>query len=150
LTLAELAGLEWDEVDLKAGRLTVSKPQARLAPLTPPLAQELESREPQARETVAVATTGSGSALTVDDLAGLIAAAAHDAGMEEAESVDAETLRYTYIAFLVRQGARLSELERVAGPIPPASFLRYRSLSPRGPGVPVSTLERIFPAFRTT
>ena len=149
LTLAELAGLKWNAVDLEARQLTLLTPRPRLAALTPPLAQELESREPERRDSVAVATSASGGALTVDDLAGLIAAAAHDSGIDEAEEVDAETLRYTYIAFLIRQGARLSELEHVAGPIPPASFLRYRSLSPRGPGLPVSTLERVFPAFRT-
>jgi len=146
LTLAELATLTWENVDLKDDRLNL--PQD-VRPLTPPLAQELQKRAPgRAGETVAA--TRAGAALSLADLAGLIAAAAHDAGLEQAETIGDDTLRDTYVSFLVRQGARLSELEQAVGAMAPAAFLHYRGLSPRGPGVPLTAIDRVFPPFRAT
>ena len=147
LTLAELATLTWDSVELEAG--CVKLPQGD-RPLTAPLAQELQARAPGRAGTETVAATRAGTALSIADLAGLVAAAAHDAGLERAETIDDDTLRHTYLSFLVRQGARLSELEQVVGTVPPASFLQYRGLSPRGPGVPLTAIDRVFPGFSVT
>ena len=125
LTLADLATLRWADIDVRANLITLG--EDRIHALIAPLADLLSEGSARAAATDYVASK-RGATLSTDDLAGLIAAAAHDAGLEDAESVDAETLRHTYISFLVRQGARLSELERVVGPLPPASFLQYRNL----------------------
>jgi hypothetical protein len=93
--------------------------------------------------------TPTGSRLSVVDLEGLIAAAAHDAGLAEADTVDADTLRHTYISFLVREGLRLSELDRFVGPVAPALFLRYRNLSPSTRAFSASAVNPVFPAFRS-
>ena len=76
-----------------------------------------------------------------------MAAAAHDAGVPDAHDVDADVMRHTYISFLVRQGLRLSELEKAVGPVPPALFLHYRTLSPEGPGRSLDGVNCVFPAF---
>ena len=143
LTLDELASLKWSDVDTRSNLLTL--PDDRVHALIPPFADLLREAAGTLKE--GYVASKRGTMLSTDDLAGLLAAAAHDAGLEQAESVDADMMRHTYISFLVRQGARLSELERVVGPLPPASFLHYRKLSPRGPGVHLSALNIVFPAF---
>jgi hypothetical protein len=85
--------------------------------------------------------------LSPADLKGLLAAAAHDAGLHDAEAIDSGVLRHTYVSFLVRQGPRLSDLEHLAGPVPPALFLYYRSLTPPGSDVALAAINRVFPAF---
>jgi integrase len=147
LTLGELAALKWEDADFEA-RL-VKLPGERIQPLTGPLAHELQERASGHRGRGTIVATTAGAALSVDDLAGLVAAAAHDAGIEQAEIIDADTVRHTYVSYLVRQGARLSELEYAVGPLEAASFLHYRNLSPRGPGVPLTAVNLVFPAFRS-
>ena len=148
LTLDELALLKWNDVDLEGQRVTIVDPAHRVQPITEPFVEELKSKGQRRGDTDAVAATRTGQPYSVDDLAGLIAAAAHDAGITQSQMVSAETVRHTYISFLVKQGARLSELELVVGPVAPASFLYYRNLS-QGAGVPFTALNRVFPAFRS-
>jgi polysaccharide biosynthesis transport protein len=150
LTLQELAILRWSDVDLAASCIRCSPDTGREpVSITPVFARELTARKPREAAHELVAITRDGRVLTPVDLAGLVAAAAHDAGLDEADAIDADTLRHTYVSFLVREGARLSELERIVGPVPPALFLHYRYLSPPGRGVPVAAVNRAFPAFRS-
>jgi integrase len=145
LTLDELTALSWRDVDLQTGHVRV--PDGRLQLLAPPLTQELQDRASGQPPTAAVAATSTDAPLSTSDLAGLIAAAAHDSGIDQAGYVDADALRHTYVCFLVRQGVRLSELDRIVGPLPPASFLFYRAVAPRGAAIPVAAVNRSFPAF---
>jgi succinoglycan biosynthesis transport protein ExoP len=148
LTLDELAGLKWNDVDLDGQRVTIVQPARRVQPITEPFAEQLKAKWQRRGDADIVAATGTGRAYSVDDLEGLIAAAAHDAGITQSQTISAETVRHTYISFLVKQGARLSELELVVGPVAPASFLHYRNLS-HGAGVPFTELDRVFPTFRS-
>jgi succinoglycan biosynthesis transport protein ExoP len=146
VTLDELAHLRWRDVDLDERTLQFHEPertQALLQPFRDALLERLSSAAADAH----VATSSRGIELGVADLAGLVAAAAHDAGLEQAEEVDAQVLRHTYISFLVKQGLRLSELEKAVGLVPAASFLQYRTVSPRGPGLPLAAIDCVFPAF---
>ncbi|MGZ5258100.1 MAG: tyrosine-type recombinase/integrase [Burkholderiales bacterium] len=149
MTLNELAALTWQDVDLER-RNVVAGPTQRLQPITAPFAQELHAKHQQRIQSDAVAASSSGQRYSVADLEGLIAAAAYDARLQQSETIDGNTVRHTYISFLVRQGVRLSELELVVGPVPPASFLYYRNLSPGGVGLPFTALDRVFPAFKST
>jgi polysaccharide biosynthesis transport protein len=146
VTFEELALLSWRDVDLDRDTLQFHEPE-RTQPLLRPLRDELHARVASADADALVATSSRGTELGVADLAGLVAAAAHDAGLEHAEEVDARVLRHTYISFLVKQGLRLSELEKAVGLVPAASFLQYRTVSPRGPGLPLEAVNCIFPAF---
>lgn len=146
LTLNELAALKWQDVDYEAACIQLPD---RMHPLTRPLSQELHARKAEADRTQPVATTRTGTALSSADLSGLIAAAAHDARIEQSGSVDGDLLRHTYISFLVREGVRLSNLEQIVGPVAPATFLHYRNLSPREARGPLNTHERVFPVFRS-
>jgi hypothetical protein len=73
-----------------------------------------------------------------------VACAAHDAGVEDAVEVTAAVLRHTYVAYLVRQGARLADIERVVGRLPPAAYTDYGRLSPPGAGVPLDRIETAY------
>ena len=81
----------------------------------------------------------------VGTLAARLGLLAGDAGLAHPQSIDAGTLRHTYIAFLVRQGARLSEIEQRIGPVPTADLLRYAPLSPAGPARPLADLRLDYP-----
>lgn len=145
LTLAELAALQWRDVDLDSACVQLAH---RVHRLIAPLYQELQSRKSEADSAQHVAITRTGTALSTADLDGLIAAAAHDARIGQSHTVDAQSLRHTYVSFLVRSGVRLSDLEHIAGPVPPASFLHYRNLAPSAASSSANAQERIFPAFR--
>jgi succinoglycan biosynthesis transport protein ExoP len=147
MTLNELAALNWSGVDLQR-RNVAAGPTQRLQPITAPFAQELEAKRQERIDSDAVAATSLGQPYSVEDLEGLIAAAAYDAGLQQSEAIDSNTVRHTYISFLVRQGVRLSELELVVGPMPPASFLYYRNLSSGGVALPLTALDRVFPTFK--
>lgn len=148
LTLDELATLQWDAVDLDAGVVHLGDSRARSFLLTAPLRQELQARRvSRSGEGRVAATSDGGTMLSLADLKGLVAAAAHDAGLNEAENIDPEVLRHTYLSFLVRQGPRLADLEHLAGAVPPALFLYYRKLTPAGSDVPLAAINRVFPAF---
>jgi integrase len=147
LTLDQLAALEWEDVDIPAACLHL-RGESRVHSLRPPLLRELQVRSSMAARTPAVASTVAGAALSSSDLAGLIAAAAHDADIDQPETIDAQTLRHTYISFLLRQGLRLSELEQLVGPVAPSLFLQYRNYLPRERRS-AAEVDAVFPAFAT-
>ena len=89
-----------------------------------------------------------GEPMTAADIDGLVACAAHDAGLMNAGEVTSETLRYTYLAYLVRQGARLAEIGELIGRIPPAAYREYGLLSPPGPGLPMEEIDPVYPVLR--
>ena len=61
--------------------------------------------------------------------------------------VTADTLRHSYIAHLVRIGARLTELERICGALSAAQLRRYASLAPSGPAKPISEIDLVYPVL---
>lgn len=53
----------------------------------------------------------------------LLCCAAIDSGLPNPELITIETLRYTYLLFLVRQGIKLADLTKIAGPLSPEQLL---------------------------
>ena len=82
------------------------------------------------------------------DLEGLVACAACDAGLANTTEINSGTLRHTYAAYLVRQGARLADIGSIIGHVAPADFRDYGRLSPPGPGLPLERIDTVFPALR--
>lgn len=58
--------------------------------------------------------------------------AAHDAAIEAPATVTVDALRHTCIAYLIREGLRFSELDRIVGAVPAAALAAYTPLSPSG------------------
>jgi uncharacterized protein involved in exopolysaccharide biosynthesis len=135
LTLEECAGLAEADFDLVAGTLRVPGPAPRLLDLDAGVRDLLVAHQPLPlwRD------------LGVDEPAARIGLIASDAGLAQPHEIDAAALRHTYIAFLVRQGGRLSQIEHLVGPMPTADLLRYARLSPAGPARPLKALRRGYP-----
>lgn len=53
----------------------------------------------------------------------LLCCAAIDSGLPNPERITVETLRYTYMLFLIRQGIKLADLTKVVGPLSPEQLL---------------------------
>ncbi len=79
----------------------------------------------------------------------LLSCLAHDAGLADPDELSPQRLRHTYLAFLVRQGARLTELEQRAGHLAPTALAEYRIFSPPGRGLPLGQIDWLYPALRT-
>jgi hypothetical protein len=88
-----------------------------------------------------------GEALSDNDLEALIACAAHDAGLTRPSEVASKTFLHTYIAYLVRKGVKLSDLDKVVGRIPPTVLAAYGVFSPPGAALSLDAIERVYPAL---
>ncbi|GAC16235.1 tyrosine-type recombinase/integrase [Aliiglaciecola lipolytica] len=86
-----------------------------------------------------------GSRLDEQQLDQMIINIAHDAGVAFAEQFSIAALRHTYLTFLVVQGARLNDLERVAGFVSPADLSLYRQVNRRGEPCDIEALNLQFP-----
>lgn len=144
LRIQEAPALRWEHVHLDARCLHVPGAQGRSLPLAPSLHRELAAAGPAAPDTP-LWSDEQGRPLGEDELRGLIACLAYDAGLHQPEQVTPEALFHTYLAYLVRQGLRLGELERVAGPIPPSVLAGYGAYSPNGPRLTLEEIDPIYP-----
>ena len=63
---------------------------------------------------------------SIEELSHLITNSAHDAALAEPEGISLEDLQHTYLTFLLEQGVKLNDLEKIAGYINPAQLSLYR------------------------
>ncbi len=143
LTLEEASRFGADNLDLDGNRLIVDGECPRDLPLAPRLKAWLMQNNASSL------ARSSETELDLDEVAGLIACAVADAGIAEPGSVDADAVRHTYILYLVRQGIRLADLERIVGKLPAKTVARYAQFSPSGPGLRAESVSLIYPALRT-
>lgn len=73
--------------------------------------------------------------------------AAHDSGLDNPAGITPQTLRHTCIAYLIRQGLRFSDLDRVVGPLPADALAAYASLSPPGLRRTIEEIAPLMPAL---
>ena len=147
LSLAELAAMRFEHIDFDACYLRVPGVSGRAGTLREPLRRLLNERRTGSNADAPL-SDARGNPLSAADLDGLIACAARDAGLASPGEVTADTLRHTYVAYLVRQGARLSEIAEFVGSLSPAVFRDYARLSPAGPGLPMEDINPVFPGLR--
>ena len=65
----------------------------------------------------------------------------------EAETVTAEALRHSYLAFLVRQGIRFADIGRIAGELPSQALKAYMGLAPSHMRLALEQLRLTMPAL---
>jgi hypothetical protein len=70
-----------------------------------------------------------------------------DSGLPDPQQITAEAVRHSYIAYLVRQGLRLSDLEQVVGYLEPPEMLSYSTYSPPQQGRKIDEIELLHPAL---
>ena len=146
LSSEELLALRWEDVDRQGGALRIGGAAPRNLSLSSLLGEALQ--QAGEGETPAVGTVmqnPAGQAPDTAELDGLMLCSAHDAGLEAPAEVTAAALRHTYLAYLVRQGARFADLPSVVGPLPVNVLAEYSRLAPAGMRVPAEGVEWRYP-----
>jgi len=143
LRAEEILALKVTDLDLGRALIHVKGPNPRDLEIPVALYQRWKTR-------VRSETMGPGPLLQTNlqspaDLDRLLADTAEDAGLAYAQEVDSETLRHTYLAYLVRQGLRLSDLRQIAGELPHTQMEDYRRLSPPGPKIGLNVINLPYP-----
>ncbi|MFO8002649.1 GumC family protein [Thioalkalivibrio sp.] len=139
-----LSGVTPEEIPLLAGRVD---PDSDTLDIGGPGARSL-TLPGGVRRLAAVATDAEWAWTDEEMRAGLQIAAA-DAGLTDAAGISPEALQHTYLVFLVRQGARLGELARRAGPLQAGRLSRYARLSPPGANRPLEDIDPFYPILVT-
>jgi integrase len=147
LSVPELQALRVSHVDEHAQTLTVPASPSRVLALQGPL-QTLVKHCAALPAGGALFADAAGAPVTAADIESAVSTSAFDANLDEAQQVTPETLRHTYIAFLVRQGLRFSELGKVVGRMPSGALNVLSALAPPGERVGLAAVERTLPALR--
>ena len=146
LTPREVLDLRRSDVDHEAALLRVTGAAQRQLPLPANILAMLTGDDRPA-DAPLIATHGM-LAMTEADLDAALLYAAHDAGIETAGEVTPPALRHTYVAFLLRQGMRFSDLAKLVGHLPAETLAAYKLLAPAGPRQSPEPVDRLLPAIR--
>jgi uncharacterized protein involved in exopolysaccharide biosynthesis len=133
----ELHLLEHEAFDLDAGWVLVPGEDARAIPLGRGALQRLEV----CRKAIGEYLGGSDQE-AVDSR---LAVAAVDAGLPDAGSALARGLWYTYLVYLIRQGARLADLPQRVGSLPHTELRSLARYSPPGANRPLAEIDAVYP-----
>jgi succinoglycan biosynthesis transport protein ExoP len=140
LTLDEAASLKTDQIDLEQGTITVTGS----VPRTLTLNRAVKTLFAQSgNHPIWNANKLASSA----DLAAVLLCSAVDSGLPNPDEITAEAIRHSYIAYLVRQGLRLSDLEQITGYLEPSVISSYSSYSPPQKGCGIDNIELLHPAL---
>jgi uncharacterized protein involved in exopolysaccharide biosynthesis len=131
LTIDELVALSINQIELDKGQLIITGSNSRTIQLSQAFAHQLSESQ----------TNPSSPA----EAEALITCAAFDSGLTNPTSINAATIRQTYIIYLIRQGLRLSELVDIIGSIPAEELAEYAIFSPNGPGKLVKEINLTYP-----
>ena len=82
-----------------------------------------------------------------DEVARRLLCAAHDAGLDDPAEITAQALRHTCIAYLVGQGLRFADLDRIVGPLPANALAKYAGFAPPGMRRKIEEIDPIMPAL---
>jgi polysaccharide biosynthesis transport protein len=148
LSAEEIVPLRWDEIDFAAGVIRLGDEAARIVPLDEPMRSLIVARRQQPDAAGTILRGPDGNSLTLDEVARLVLFAAYDAGLDRPQEVTADALRYTYLSFLLRQGIRAADFDRIVGRVPQTELVAYMQLhSPRSRR-PIEQIERLLPSIR--
>jgi polysaccharide biosynthesis transport protein len=140
LSLDEAANIKPDDIDYDKNTMALkgSIPRTlKLSTATKGLVEKLD-KSPVFNEQ---------QSLGNHELSALISLAAIDAGLSHPEEISAQSIRHTYIVFLVKQGLRLGELVDLVGYLPTSDLLNYARYSPPRPGCGIDQIETVHPVL---
>ncbi len=144
----ELRSLRWSDVEEPGGFVNVAGEPPRQVQLATAALRLLGDRP--ADPAAPVLADAHGGPPTAQALASQLLVAAHDAGIDRAHEVSAEALRHSYIAYLVRQGARFADIVRWVGTLGAGELAAYSQLAPAATRVEASEVRRVYPALEAT
>jgi uncharacterized protein involved in exopolysaccharide biosynthesis len=139
----EALALRWGDLDEATNVIRVGGPSSRQVPLAREVSVLLGPRGGQSAPVLARNEAAMPGAPTLE---AQLLVAAHDAGIERAQEVTPAALRHTYIAFLVRQGARFADVTRWVGALDAEQLAAYSPLAPAGARLDAGAVVRLFPA----
>ena len=142
----EALELHWSDVDLARGAMRVGGASGRDIILGRVLRRVLEAAPTVPGTELLVRS--SGRPATRESIDAQILCAAYDAAIEDAPQVTSACLRHTYLAFLVRQGIRFTDLTRLVGPLPAEVVSAYSALSPTGVRLGSARIHVVHPAVQ--
>ncbi len=137
----ELLALNWNDIDLARREVRVGGSAPRSVALLEPAMTLLAQMSP-VPGTPLLARQGAAPP-TPEDIRSDLLCAAHDAGIDAPAEVTPGALRHTYLAFLARQGIRLTDLVKVAGRLPPEEMAAYSGYSPPGKRLGLDEVNRV-------
>jgi polysaccharide biosynthesis transport protein len=148
LSAEELVALRWDDIDLPAGVIRVAGEAARAVPLQEPLHGLLVARREDPGGAVAVLHNADGAHVAIAEVEQLVMYAAYDAGLDRPQEVTPAALRYTYLAYLIRQGIRAADIAHAAGPVRQKELIACMQIHSPRERRPLELIDRILPGLR--
>ncbi len=146
LTRQEVVQVHLHDIDREAGSVRVMGAAERQLPIPPNvLASLTEDGRPAEAP---VLTARNGGPMSEADLDAALLYAAHDAGIDRADEVNAMALHHTYVAHLVRQGVRFSELVKLVGDLRADALAAYGHMTPAGPRKSIEQIDLVLPVVR--
>jgi polysaccharide biosynthesis transport protein len=149
LTVDEIIALRWDDVDFAVGTIRVGGADARTMPLEGLIRALLVARPQRQGEAdgkILEKPTGAGFADA--EVARLVLLTAYDAGLDRPQEVTPSALRYTFISYLLRQGIRAVDIDRVIGQVPHNELVAWMQLNSPAARRPIEDIERVLPVLR--
>ena len=89
---------------------------------------------------------GQQEVISLENLNAMLYCSIVDTGLNELDGMLAETLRQTYIIYLVEQGVRLALLSKIVGYLSPLELAGYAEFSSPEEGCDVEQIQLIHPA----
>ncbi len=129
------------DVDAETGTVTLLREATRLLRVPPELFARLAGDE--GANVFAMPDSD-------EEVARRLLCAAHDAGLEDPAEITARSLRHTCIAYLVGQGLRFSDLDRIVGSLPADALAKYAGFAPPGMRRKIEEIDPIMPALKET
>ncbi len=150
LSIEEAAGLCWNQINLKSGEIKVSGEDARTVPI-PTRLRAMFAQHVHSDEVVdgRIWKNKENVPLSVGDLTEFILDAVQDANLSNPSEIDEHAIRYTYLAYLIRQGIGREELERISGKLSHVFKTAYSILSPPGSGLTIEEIETVYPTLQS-
>lgn len=141
LSTDEITRLSREDFDFNTQKLNIKGENHRVVFLNEAIKALFEHIDP-------CPVWNKGQAITVETLEAILVYAIVDAGLTEAELISLDSIVYTYIIYLVKQGVRLSELEQIIGYMEPTLLSRYSRYSPKTVGVSIADINLLHPSLK--
>lgn len=140
LSADEIARLTSEDFDFNNNRINITGDRQHRVSLNGAIKTLFEHIEP-------CPVWNKGQAVSVETLEAILVYAIVDAGLTEADLISVDSIAYSYIIYLIKQGLRLSELEQVTGHIEPTVLSQYSQYSPEKKGLPVTEINLLYPSL---
>jgi len=140
LSAAEIIGLTYEDFDFENNRINITGDKHRSISFGVAIKNLFKNITP-------CPVWNKGQKIEMETLESVLVYAIVDAGLSEAELISLDSIAYTYVLYLVKQGVRLSELEKIIGYIEPKALSQYSRFSPNKKGVSMTDINLLYPAL---